>query len=132
VHCNGLLLMTSRTQHFSRGSSNDSAHIIINNPLLSSGLVILHPQGSISPTFSRPAFMLTDPISAKKTCDLTVFICAFGICTGKSCTKNVDDTDPWGSSSPTDRLRMCTGCITDLGKFAWAKGTFLMKQIPQY
>ncbi len=62
---------------------------------------------------------------------MTVFICAFGICTGKSCTQNVDDIDPWGSSSPTDRLRMCTECITDLGKFALAKGTFLMKQIPQ-
>jgi len=42
------------------------------------------------------AFMRTDPKSAQKTDVLTVFFCAFGICTCKNFALNVDEIDPWG------------------------------------
>jgi hypothetical protein len=41
------------------------------------------------------AFAHADPKSAKNSDNLNVFFWAFGICTSKSCSQNIDEIDPY-------------------------------------
>ncbi len=64
------------------------------------------------------AFTFADPKSTKKTDDLTVFFCTFGILKWKSCTLNVGEINPWWSreDSTCHWFELCYICFL-LGPF---------------